>query len=277
MNCAIYSSVLGAGANVVSVNGVVVPRAAIAREVQHHPAAKPILAWQDAARALVVRELLLQEARRLGLSAVPAADSSGRRETDEEALVRTVFEHEVTIPEPDHETCRRYYERNQRRFRSADLYEAAHILFAADRSDASAYARAKTDAEAVLAMLREAPERFSDFARLHSACPSAANGGNLGQIGAGQTTPEFEHALRELESGTLTEQPVASRYGLHIIRLDRRIAGAQLPFELVADRIADYLSQRTFRTATAQYIARLISRAEIIGIDLAGAEALRVH
>ena len=50
----------------VSVNGVVMPRDAIARETQHHPADTPILAWQAAARALVIRELLLQEARRLG-------------------------------------------------------------------------------------------------------------------------------------------------------------------------------------------------------------------
>ena len=45
----------------ISVNGKVIPREVIAREVQNHPAEKPILAWQAAARALVVRELLLQE------------------------------------------------------------------------------------------------------------------------------------------------------------------------------------------------------------------------
>ena len=50
-------------------------RSAIARETQNHPAAKPIDAWLAAARALVVRELLLQEARRLGIEAV----AGGRR------------------------------------------------------------------------------------------------------------------------------------------------------------------------------------------------------
>ena len=48
----------------VSVNGVSIARDAIVREMQHHPAPKPIAAWQQAARALVIRELLLQEARR---------------------------------------------------------------------------------------------------------------------------------------------------------------------------------------------------------------------
>ena len=62
----------------ISVNGAVIPREVIAREVQNHPAEKPILAWQAAARALVVRELLLQESRRLGIEAEPLCDPEGR-------------------------------------------------------------------------------------------------------------------------------------------------------------------------------------------------------
>ena len=68
-----------------------------------------------------------------------------------------------------------------------------------------------------------------------------------------------------------------TRYGVHIIRLDRKIEGRPLPFEFVGERIAAYLTERTRRTATAQYIARLVSRAQITGIELAGAEAHQVH
>ncbi len=117
--------------------------------MQHHAAPKPIAAWQQAARALVVRELLLQEARRVGIAPQPMSDASGRRETDEEAMIRGLIEREVTVPEPDEETCRRYYENNRARFRSADIYEAAHILFAALPADAQAYAQARADAAAV--------------------------------------------------------------------------------------------------------------------------------
>ena len=55
----------------VSVNGVAIARDAIVREMQHHPAPKPIAAWQQAARALVIRELLLQRARHLGVAPEP--------------------------------------------------------------------------------------------------------------------------------------------------------------------------------------------------------------
>ena len=111
----------------------------------------------------------------------------------------------------------------------------------------------------------------------YSRCPSAEQGGNLGQITAGQTTPEFEQALFALEPGQLCEAPVATRYGFHVIRLDRKHEGRTLPYELVADRIADYLRESVRRRADAQYIARLVSAAKIEGIDLAGADALRVH
>ena len=261
----------------VSVNGVAIARDAIVREMQHHPAPKPIAAWQRAARALVIRELLLQRARHLGVAPEPISDDEGRRETDDEALMRGLIEREVTVPEPDDETCRRFYERNSARFRSPDIYEASHILFAAVPADGEAYARARDDAASALAELRERPERFAALAQAHSRCPSAAQGGNLGQISEGQTTPEFEQALTALEPGQLCSEPIATRYGFHVIRLDRKHAGRTLPYEVVTGRIADYLRESVRRRADAQYIARLITAARIEGIELAGAEALRVH
>lgn len=262
--------------NPVRVNGVEIPHDAIARETQNHPASKPIAAWQAAARALVVRELLLQEARRLGIAPAPRCEEGGRRETEDEALIRSLVEQEVVTPEPDEAACRRYYEQNRRRFRSERIFEAAHILFAARADDAEAYAEAEGTAIAVLTELREQPQRFGALARTCSACPSAAQGGNLGQITAGQTTPEFEQALEALAPGAISQAPVKTRYGLHIIRLDRKIDGAELPFEAVASLIADYLRESVTRRAMAQYIARLVSKAQIAGVVLAGAEAHQV-
>ncbi len=277
MSCSVHVQFPAGKPVTVSVNGVAIARDEIQREMQHHPASKPITAWQQAARALVVKELLLQRAKNLGLTPEPISDEAGRRETDEEALMRGVVEHEVVVPQPDDETCRRYYERNGVRFRSPEIYEAAHILFAALPSDPDAYARARADAVGVLVALKERPESFASMAQAHSRCPSAAQGGNLGQITSGQTTPEFEQALMALAPGQLCEAPVATRYGFHIIRLDRKHEGQVLPYELVAGRIADYLRESVRRRADSQYIARLVTAAKIEGIDLAGADALRVH
>lgn len=273
MSCSIHAPVLDTRRTVVSVNGVTIPRAIIAREVQHHPATSPTAAWKEAARALVIRELLLQEARRLDLVPEPQEDGEGRRETDEEALIRAVIEREVTTPEPDEDTCRRYYEQNRRRFRSLDIYEASHILFAARRDDGEAFARAQAEAEAVLAILTEKPEAFAELARIHSACPSAEQGGNLGQITRGQTTPEFEAALLALEPGQVSAAPVATPYGVHVIRLERHVEGRELPFDVVRGGIAGYLAAAVEQRALAQFVGILAGRATITGVEMAAADS----
>ena len=276
MSCSAKAVLAGANRTTVSVNGVVIPHGVISREVQHHPAPTPVAAWTEAARALVVRELLLQEARRKGLSPEPLRDEKGRRETDEEALIRALIEQEVVTPEPDEETCRRYYEQNRARFRSRDLFEASHILLAAHPEDAAARDAARRAATELIAQLRDKPQLFGQLAEAYSACPSGKSGGNLGQIGPGNTTPEFEKALYRLAPGEMTQEPVETRYGFHIIRLDRRIDGRELPFELVRDRIADYLSERSRRVAIAQYVARLAAMSEVSGVTLPTPADMRV-
>ena len=261
----------------VKVNGVVVSRALISREVQNHPAGSPAAAWRAASLALVVREALTQEAARRGVTAEPRTDGAGRRETPEEAAMRALVEEEARVPEPTLEECRRYYERNLARFRSSTLYEAAHILFAAPRTDEDRYGLARVAAQAALDALRVAPQDFASLAATHSACPSARLGGHLGQVAAGATTPEFHAALAAMEPGTLCAAPVETRYGVHVVRLDRRIDGGLLPFELVHGRIASYLAEAVRRRAEAQYVARLLAAARIEGLDVPTPADLQVH
>jgi peptidyl-prolyl cis-trans isomerase C len=261
----------------VSVNGVVIARAAIAHEAQNQPAQSPGEAVRLAGEALVIRELLLQEARRKAVTAVRHSDGERRRETEEEASIRAVIESEVVVPNPTEAELRRYYEANRGRFTAPAVSEARHILIAARRDDESGYAAAREQAEAILAELNALPERFAEFARTFSRCPSAASGGHLGQLLPGDTTPEFEAALSRLAEGEMTASPIEARYGFHIIRLERRTPGEVLPFAAVAEHIATYLVERSRRFATAQYVARLVAEADITGIEMAGAETLRVN
>ncbi|HYA73697.1 MAG TPA: peptidylprolyl isomerase [Roseiarcus sp.] len=272
MSCSGAAAGVKPKSNVVRVNGAVIARETIAREAQHHPAATPAAAFAQAARALAIRQLLLDEAQRLELSPQPLEDDEGRRETDEEALVRQVVEREVRLPRMDEATCRRYFEQNRRKFRSPDIFEAAHILFAAAPGDRAGRAKAKGDAAAAIEVLASEPGRFSELARAHSACPSAQQGGNLGQIVRGATTAEFDKAMAALEQGTISRAPVETRYGFHVVWLQRRVEGADLPYEAVRDKISAYLADAVERRALAQYVAILAGRAEIAGVDFAAAK-----
>lgn len=256
----------------VNVNGVEIVGAAIAAEMQNHPAGSPDVAWADAARALAIRELLLQEARRQALRPSSSHRDDGSRPTEEDALIDQLLEVEITVPDADEDACRRYYENNRRRFQSPELFEAAHILLPASPEDRPAYQTAEQRAEDLIAQLQACPEDFEALAKQHSACPSAAQGGYLGQVTRGQTVPEFETFLFGLKPGQLCPVPVKTRFGAHVLRLDHRISGRELPFELVRDQIAEYLHEACWHRGVAQYISVLVGRADISGVSLAGSE-----
>jgi len=63
-----------------------------------------------------------------------------------------------------------------------------------------------------------------------SNCPSGQQGGNLGQIGRGDTVPEFKKALFRLGPTGLLRELVKTRYGFHIVAIDRRIPGKDTAF-----------------------------------------------
>lgn len=265
--CEIKSPKFDAKPRAVSVNGITIPRGDIARETQNHAAKTPIEAWKQAARALVIRELLRQEAEKSGISALPQSDDEGRRETGDEAAMRALVERDVQVPTADEAACQRYYDQNRAKFRSAPLYAVRHILLAAAPADFEARDTARREAEAMLAVLAERPTAFGELARTRSACPSGKVDGHLGQIGPGQTVPEFEKALGLMQPGGAACL-IETRYGIHIVVLDQKIEGKALPFDLVRPRIAAYLDEAVHRRAMAQYVGILAGRATITGIDL---------
>jgi peptidyl-prolyl cis-trans isomerase C len=244
----------------VIVNGSEIPAAAIAAELQHHPADDVAGAWRQAATALVIRRLLLDECARQEI------DSE-----DEEAAIRTLLAREIAIPDADAQTCRRYWTANRARFRTPDVYEAAHILFPAAPDDEAARATAKAAAEETLRELAADARKFNELARTRSACSSAANGGRLGQLTRGDLVAEIETFVFALEEGQISPVPIMTRYGAHVLRLDRRAAGQELPFESVSDRISRQLSTQSWQRAVSQYLHILAGRSHIEGIDVDGA------
>ncbi|HMO73885.1 MAG TPA: peptidylprolyl isomerase [Sphingopyxis sp.] len=252
----------------VRVGGVEIPEAAIAAEAQNHPAPDAETAWREAAKALAIRQLLLAEADRLGLPAAERHDAQGRALTDEDARIDALLESEIAVPMATVAEARRFYDRHSARFASDTLVEAEHILFSANPNDSFAYSLAVGDARTAIRKLQADPACFAELARTKSACPSKEQGGNLGQIGKGQTVAEFEAALLALDEGQLCSEPVRTRFGVHVIRAGRRVEGRQLPFEAVEASIRDYLEEASYRKATAQYLAILASRVPIDGVEL---------
>jgi peptidyl-prolyl cis-trans isomerase C len=218
-------------------------------------------AGQTTKEFAAARELLRQRAVMVGILSPDAADDAAVESGLEELLAR-----EVSMPEPAEEECRRYYEANPQEFRSGDLVHVRHILFQVTPSVPIPELRAR--AEQVLNGLLREPDRFEAAARELSNCPSGQQGGNLGQIGRGDTVPEFEKALFRIGPDGLLRDLVKTRYGFHIVSIDQRIRGKMLPFDVVQSRIADRLRAQVSEKALRQYISILAGQAEIVGVEL---------
>ena len=252
----------------IRVNERRIHEADISREVQHHPADNLNKARYLAARALVIRELLLERADQLAIEGQARED-----ETIEEARIRAVIEAECPVPMAEVADCRRYFDKNREQFRTPDQHEVSHILLLAPPDDADARAEAKQRISAIREQLDAPDADFANLAREHSQCPSAAKGGHLGLIERHQTVREFEKALSRLPVGELSPYPLETRFGFHLVLIHQRVEGAPLAFEAVRHEIAAYLRDQVHRRAIAQYIKVLAGDNEVQGFDLDAAES----
>ncbi|WP_210326591.1 peptidylprolyl isomerase [Bartonella apis] len=268
----------------VSVNGIVIPEVDILQEAQNHPAQTPGEALLEAARSLVIRELLWQEAKNKNL--VPDNEDSTReesagednaRQTKLDAAISALLESEIKTPEASEEDCKAFYDRDPSRFSTETIWQVRHILISANPKDKKAFDQAREKAYAILEQVKKNPHEFATIAKDISSCPSAAQGGNLGQITRGSTVPEFENALKKAKKNGLLMQPVESRYGYHIVEINQIIPGKILPLELVKEKIAAWLEASSWSKAVQQYIAILAGKSHITGIDLKPGEGSLVQ
>ncbi|MGO1500601.1 MAG: peptidylprolyl isomerase [Marinobacter sp.] len=229
----------------------------IAREMQHHPAEEVAEAWHSAAKSLVIRELLLQQAKALELP----------EELDEEDAIARVLEQELDVPVPSDADCERFHASNPGRFRSPTLMAVSHILLAAAPDDVPERMRQEDAGQQLLSSLLEGRAQFEALAKQYSACESRHQGGSLGQVSKGQTVEEFERPVLTLNEG-LNPELIESRYGWHIVRVDQRIDGEQLPYEHVKPKIRQYLSESVTRRAFRQYLQVQAAEKGVQGVDL---------
>ncbi len=146
----------------------------IAREMQHHPPAEELAeAWHEAARSLVIRELLLQQAGRLNLDNIE----------DEEDRIARVLELELDVPDPPSEQdCERFYAANPPgRFCSPTIMAVSHILLAAAPDDIEERMRQEEAGRQLLSALLDGRSQFNELAKQYSACESRHQGGSLGR------------------------------------------------------------------------------------------------
>jgi peptidyl-prolyl cis-trans isomerase C len=195
---------------------------------------------------LIAREIFMQEARKRGLDA--SEDYKAQLELARQSLlIRELFANfQKKNPVTDNEVKAEYD-----KFVSANggkEYRARHILV--EKED---------EAKALIADLKKGG-KFEDLAKKASKDPgSGANGGDLDWASAASYVPEFSNAMIKLEKGQLTDTPVKSQFGFHIIRVDD-VREAQLP---KLDEVKPQITQQLTQSKLAKFQDDLRAKAKV--------------
>lgn len=180
---------------------------------------------------IIAREIFIQEAQKRGLEA--SSDYKAQMELARQTiLIRELFnDYQTKNPVTDAEVQAEYD-----KFAAASSgkeYKASHILV--EKED---------EAKAIIASIKKGA-KFADIAKKQSKDPgSGANGGNLDWANPSSYVSEFTEALVKLGKGQMTQTPVKTQFGWHIIRMDD-VREAQLPkLDEVKPQIAQQLQQQ---------------------------------
>ena len=221
--------------NIAIVNGKAVPKARVEALMsqalrQGNQQRTPELE-QQVRDEVVLREMFMQEAEKRGLAASPdyKAQMEFARQT---ILIRELFsDYQKKNPVTDAEVQAEYD-----KFKSQSggtEYRARHILV--EKED---------EAKALIAQIKGGA-KFEDLAKKNSKDPgSGENGGDLDFAAPGAYVPEFSQAMVKLKKGELTEAPVKSQFGWHIIKLEDTREAKFPPIEEVKGQIQQRIGQQ---------------------------------
>ncbi|MFH0772527.1 MAG: peptidyl-prolyl cis-trans isomerase [Candidatus Omnitrophota bacterium] len=177
---------------------------------------------------MINQKLLYSEALRERVDKDPAIQRQVE-DVVKDVIIREYLKREIEdkVAVSD-EDARSYYEANKDKFREPEKIKVSHILV--DTED---------EAKDVLAKLQGGAD-FAVLAKERSKCPSKEKGGSLGFVSHGQTVPEFEEAIFNLQTGQLSGV-VKTQFGYHVIKVDERQPERDLTFEEVKDQLKQTL------------------------------------
>jgi len=238
--------------NAVIVNGKPIPKAQLDKLVQKTGQADNPQVRDQAREMLVTRELILQEANNRGLSQNDAV-----KEQIEQSrmgiLVAAVFQDYVEkegIAEADLKAA---YESVKSQYTGKE-YHVEHILV-----------EKEADAKAITAQLK-AGANFEELAKAKSKDPgSAPTGGDLGWVSEKSLVPEFSKAMVQLKKGQITDKPVKTQFGWHIIKMDDVRDVKAPPMEEIKDQLKQMIAsdQNWQKAKFTEMMQKLRAKAKI--------------
>jgi nitrogen fixation protein NifM len=178
------------------------------------------------------------------------------RELLVEAILEKVGTRVAQVSDIDVEV---YYHYHPDQFRRPETRRVRHILITLnDDLPDNTRPAAQSRIEAIAARLARDPKRFEEQAMKHSECPTALQGGVLGDVPCGQLYPELDAALFVMSEGEISKI-LESPMGLHLLRCDAITPAAALGLTEARGPIRTLLEQRRKRVCQGAWMKQLMN------------------
>ncbi|MET0982812.1 MAG: peptidylprolyl isomerase [Telluria sp.] len=194
---------------------------------------------------LVGREVLIQEADKQGVGNRPDVKAQIDNARQSIIINAMLADYVKKNPVKDAEVKAEY---DKAKAGAPDKeYKARHILV--EKED---------EAKAIIAKLKGGA-KFEELAKQSKDPGSAAQGGDLGWTDPSRFVPEFSKAMVALQKGGITETPVKTQYGYHVIKLEETRPVQIPPLEQVKQQVSEQIQQRKL----AAYRDSLMKKAKV--------------
>jgi peptidyl-prolyl cis-trans isomerase C len=241
---------------VARVDGEAITLAEVAEAARELPeelrGAPPQILFPVLLDQMITQRAVVVAARRAGLDRDPAVAARIRR-AEEQELQQALIRREVAGGVGE-EALRRRYDQAVGSRPAEDEIRARHILVPSE-----------AEARAALAEARRPGADFAEIARRRSTGPGAREGGDLGFFRRGDMVPEFAAAAFALQAGQISEAPVQSPFGWHVIKVEERRAAPPPAFEEVRDQLRQQLLEEQVNAAVERI--RSAARVERFNLD----------
>ena len=153
-----------------------------------------------------------------------------------------------------------FYYTHLDRFHTPERRTARHILITVNESfPENTNERAEQRLREIAGRLKAKPGRFEEQAIKHSECPTALNGGQLGEIRRGQLYPELDDVLFRLAEGQLSDV-IRSEMGFHLLRCDAIHPEGTVPFADVAETLRQRLTEERATKDAKRWLAERLRK-----------------
>jgi peptidyl-prolyl cis-trans isomerase C len=177
------------------------------------------------------------------------------REMKVEAVLEKVATQAAKVSDMDVEL---YYQYHPEQFRRPETRLVRHILITVNETIAeNTRAEAGKRIAIIQARLTREPQRFEEQALKHSECPTALDGGKLGDLPRGKLFPELDKALFELKAGEVSGV-LESELGFHVLCCDAITEAGVLGYDQAKPHIRKLMEQKRKRVCQQAWMKQLL-------------------